>query len=379
MNRTGQVVVAHLTSAHSATDIRIQRKECLSLAAAGYHVVLIAPQDKSHIPTSSLIQEIVIPKARSRLTRMCLTSWRVVAAAVRIGADIYHAHDPELLPWLRVLKWLGKSVVYDMHENVPKAITSKPWIPDPLRKPTAMAFAFIEKLLLRNVPVVFAEESYPKDYAWVRTGAIVRNYPILDDLFAISERPYTTPTVTCLGGITPLRGSVVVLEAVKRCWKRNIAVDLEYIGTVTDEHRRMLLEAVPPDACGQFRILGYVEPDRGWRLLARAHIGMAVLAPIPNYLESVPTKVLEYMALGKAVIASNFPLYKTLVEDTGAGICVDPEDVDTIANAIEYCVTCPQQARAFGDRGRAIARERYSWHVEAEKLSTLYDFILAGS
>jgi glycosyltransferase involved in cell wall biosynthesis len=83
------------------------------------------------------------------------------------------------------------------------------------------------------------------------------------------------------------------------------------------------------------------------------------------------------MALGLPVIASNFPLYRDLVEGNGCGLCVDPLDECAIAAAIDQLITNPAEAEAMGQRGREAARTRYNWDTEAAKLLSLYALLAA--
>ena len=66
---------------------------------------------------------------------------------------------------------------------------------------------------------------------------------------------------------------------------------------------------------------GYLLPSEGWPVIARCHIGLALLKPIPNYYESYPTKLFEYMALGLPVITSNFLYTARLLKKKGADLC----------------------------------------------------------
>ena len=88
--------VVHMTSIHVIVDPRIVRKECTTLAQAGYDVTLVAAHDG---PVSSgSVRIVTVPKPKSRTERMTLTAFRVFRAALRERADVYHMHDPELLP-----------------------------------------------------------------------------------------------------------------------------------------------------------------------------------------------------------------------------------------------------------------------------------------
>ena len=82
--------VAHLTSAHPSSDVRIFRKECRSLAAAGYEVVLVAPHERDE--TIDDVRIRAVPRARNRLERMTRTAWHVVWIAAAEKPQIYHLH-----------------------------------------------------------------------------------------------------------------------------------------------------------------------------------------------------------------------------------------------------------------------------------------------
>jgi hypothetical protein len=72
---------------------------------------------------------IGVGPGRNRVDRATRTVWRVFRAARRERARIYHLHDPELLWAGLLLKLLGHKVVYDVHEDTPKQIMNKFWIP----------------------------------------------------------------------------------------------------------------------------------------------------------------------------------------------------------------------------------------------------------
>jgi len=84
------------------------------------------------------------------------------------------------------------------------------------------------------------------------------------------------------------------------------------------------------------------------------------------------------MSAGIPVIASNFPLWRELIEGEGCGLVVDPLNSREIASAIEYVLTHDDEAEAMGRRGREAVEQRYNWSHEEKKLVTLYNSLLAG-
>jgi hypothetical protein len=71
------------------------------------------------------------------------------------------------------------------------------------------------------------------------------------------------------------------------------------------------------------------------------------------------------MSAGVPVIASDFPLWRTLVEEAGAGLLVDPLDPRAIGEAIGWLLDHPEAAAAMGERGRAAVGGDLNWDHEA--------------
>ena len=135
--------VRHLTSVHAIGDNRIFYRECKSLADAGHDVALIV----GHPPTGPVagVPVIGVGPPRNRLDRATRVVWKVFRAARRERAEIYHLHDPELLWAGLLLKLLGHRVVYDVHEDAPKQIMNKPWIPWWARRVLSAGTALVER------------------------------------------------------------------------------------------------------------------------------------------------------------------------------------------------------------------------------------------
>jgi len=101
-------------------------------------------------------------------------------------------------------------------------------------------------------------------------------------------------------------------------------------------------------------------------------VGLSILMPIENYLESYSTKIFEYMAIGLPVITSNFPLYQEVVERYECGFCVDPADPQELADRITELSKNNELILEFSTNGIRAAESKFNWNREEQKLLAVY-------
>ena len=111
--------------------------------------------------------------------------------------------------------------------------------------------------------------------------------------------------------------------------------------------------------------------------LGRARAGLVLLSSTPAYLESLPTKLFEYMAAGIPVIASDFPRWREIIDAHQCGILADPTDPSAIAAAIDWIYENPTEASAMGARGRQAIESELNWESEAETMKSVYAGLLS--
>ena len=362
--------IVHMTSVATTFHVRIFARQCASLAASGNEVVLLCTHDRDETVQGVTIK--TVGKPRGRFSRMTRTVSKLFASALREKADLYVVHDPELTPVAWLLQRLGKPVVLDMHENTPKQILAKAWIPGYLRRAFSLSLAVLQRALLPRIPVVFAESSYAKHYPYVEQTATVLNMPHPGN----TSTKFEHPTVGYIGGVSTLRGNSTTLRALALLEERGVAVNYECIGPVALGHREELAAAQERLTRSQVNAPGYMRSDEGWQRIARCHIGIAVLSNTPNYYESFPGKMFEYMSFGLPVIVSDFPLYRGVVDRVGCGFCVDPEDPHALADAIEQMLANREEAAEMGRRGKRAVEEQYNWPREYQRLVAFYNGVL---
>jgi len=363
--------VVHITTVHRADDVRIAVKECGSLAADGYDVTLVAPSDGAG-PVEGM-KLLSIPRYKGRLRRMTLGVATAGRAAWRVRADLYHLHDPELIPLGAIMRIAGKQVVFDAHEDLALQVFTKQWIPSAIRPAISFGARCLQWVSERSMNrVIAATPAIAQSY---RRAVVVSNFPVLSefpahDVAAYASRPQA---VAYVGGLTEPRGVRQMIEAMDLVGP-DLDARLELAGVFSPSSLERSCQGLA--GWSRVRYHGWASRSQVGSILGHVRVGLVVLQPASNYIDSYPTKLFEYMAAGIPVIASDFPLWREIVNEGGFGLAVDPTNPRAIADAITYLLEHASEAEAMGDRGRQAVSERFNWEAQGEVLLRTYREVL---
>lgn len=368
-----EAIVIQLSTVHPPFDTRIFVKECSSLSEAGYDVHLIAQHDKDEKINEVTIHSLPIAESKiQRLTKVIPSAWRKVKAFPK--GTIIHFHDSELILVCLFLKMFGYRIVYDIHEHTPKDFLSKDWLPFVLRWPLSKMVNFLEYLagiffdgIVTVVPPV--TNRFKK-----RNVVEISNYPKLDNTFSEhfirkSKHHSDENTAIYIGSITEIRGITVMLDAINLV-NTGYHAKLRLGGKFRDED----LESKLRESKKWERVqeLGWLSIDEIWEQLSDASVGLSVLQPTPAHLVLESVKIFEYMAAGIPVIASDFPLFRNIIEKESCGVLVDPTSPQKISEALEWLFNNKDEARQMGLNGRAAIEAKYNWEIEKNELLAFY-------
>jgi glycosyltransferase involved in cell wall biosynthesis len=364
--------IVHLSSVHPRYDTRIFVKQCRSLAALGHAVTLVVADGRGdeRVDGVRIVDAGYLP---GRLQRMLRTTGRVLQAARALDADLYHLHDPELIPAGLRLKRLGKVVIFDSHEDVPVQLLAKPYLGRWTRRLLSAGYAACEGHVYRRFDALVAATPYIRERLLrIHPHTVdIDNYPILQEFDGRPDWDGKVAEVCYVGSISAIRG---IRELVRACELLRSPARLSLVGSFAEPALEREVAHFP----GWKRVDAHGHVDRSGvqAALRRAVAGLVTLHPVANYLDALPVKMFEYMAAGVPVIASRFPLWQEIVEGNQCGVCVDPGNPAAIAAAIDHFCLHPQVARRMGENGRRAIEARYNWHGEAAKLASLYEDLL---
>lgn len=365
--------IAHLTSVHSRYDTRIFLKECCSLENSVNQVSLIVADGKQdEIKNNVSIFDVGI--SPGRFGRIIKTTQRVFVKAQELNADIYHLHDPELIPIGLKLKKLGKKVIFDSHEDVSKQMMGKPYLNKPTLWVIAKTFATYERWACKQFDAIVTATPFIRDKFLAINSATVdiNNFPMLGELSSASTVWNKKKSDVCyVGGIASIRGIKEIVSALEHV---NSGTRLQLAGNFSEKSVEDKIKESP--GWQQVDELGFLDRKGVREVLSSSIAGLVTLHPIVNYVDALPVKMFEYMSAGIPVIASNFPLWREIIEGNDCGLCVDPLNPKEIAAAIDFLVCNPERAQQMGKNGQHAVTERYNWGIEEKKFLELYSKLL---
>lgn len=339
--RRARILLA--SSVHPSEDPRITFRTAGSLGAAGMAVVLATAGPPPTMPAGIRWVELRGGRPRRLL--------QVAGLARRLRPDVIALHDPELLLLGVPLAVAGRrrgrpAVVFDLHEDLPARASALGRIPARL---TRTALRLVERLMT----VTVAEASYTTIFR--RRPVLLPNHPRY-----ATFPPLPTPDAVAdragliyLGDVTRVRGAMEMVDAAAAS-----GMELRLIGRVRAELAAVLRERAARRGV-VLQLDGWMPHPEALAAVSRAAVAMCPLHDVPNYRRSLPTKVLEYLALGVPVVASDLPRTREVVAGLPGVTLVGAGEASALAAGIAAARQPAQAAAAIA--GAAAIRARFRW------------------
>lgn len=368
---TNKVRICQVTSVHSRYDVRIFQKIAKSVAANGYDSCVLVCDNLSDEVKDGVSFFSVCFIAKNRMDRI-LNSWKMLyKKALEINADIYHLHDPELLKLGIKLKKAGKKVVFDSHEDYYYKINEKEWLPKPLRKIVRFVYGHIEKRCLKRFDgLVSVTPHIVERLSRINKNTVmVTNYPT-----KLSVPNNRKERIICFaGGVSSIYNHDKIIAAIEDI------DDVRYCiaGNIDDKYKETLTK-IP--GYNKVEFLGRLSYDKVLDLYSRSTLGIVTY----SYCESLGgklgtlgvLKLFEYIQCNVPMIATDFELWKPIVEGNGVGICVDPNNVLEIRQAI-YKLLNDKNFREECIENCNKIKNAYSWASQEPILLEFYNRLIS--
>jgi glycosyltransferase involved in cell wall biosynthesis len=351
-----------MTVVHNPEDSRIRQRQIEALAAAGWHVTYVAPFRAFDLdvpparpigPDPGTLRCIDLPRSTGRRRIRAWKAARTLMRSLAQDHDVVLVHDPELLLAAAGLRM--KNLVWDVHEDPAAALKVKSWMPKVLRGPVAAAWRGAELVAEQQHHLLLAEHAYQRRFR--------RTHPVVANSVAVPKAvaPPADQRVSYLGSVTMSRGCESMIKVGRELRRRSGgAVTLEVIGDAADPEARRALRSA--SQAGDLRWLGFVPSEEALARVSGSLAGLCLLRNLPNYRISLPTKIVEYCALGVPVITTPLPLASDLVRSENVGFEVPWDDPSAVVEVILKLRSEPELRRRLGANGHQVALREHDWN-----------------
>lgn len=353
-------------------DPRVE-KEAGALVESGYRVEVLCWDRSRTLPLTQEIGGIVLRRLRAGFegrgflpVAFPIYAIKSAIIASRDDFDIIHCHDFDTLPQGVLAAALRrKRLVYDAHEHYSLMVRK-----DAGRLISAL-LDILERRLVPRADLVIAANQELLDYlrpSLAGDGVVVMNCADVEIFGRGGKIPRTKGSADRIvvfygGSLEPQRYIPELLEAVKR--------DGRVILRIAGKGRYESLVRETAASCERIVYVGYVSQEEILRETATSDVVFSMLDPAnENYRIATPVKVLEAMAVGVPVLVSRGTDIADLVEREGVGLALDWSK-ENFSRALDR-LQDPEVRRAMGERGKAVAKSRYSWKEMKQRLLDAY-------
>jgi glycosyltransferase involved in cell wall biosynthesis len=170
-----------------------------------------------------------------------------------------------------------------------------------------------------------------------------------------------------LGTLARVRRLAFIIRVLAAVKKELPDVKLYVVGRGDDprDEQELIEEATRLGVLSSLVLVGELPQAEALRYVFEADVCVSPFYPTPILNSTSPTKLIEYMAMGKAVVANDHPEQRLVIEQSGAGYCV-PYQEDAFARAVVTLLRAPELARTMGTRGRHYAVEHRAYGFIAD-------------
>lgn len=360
--------VCVISTVHPDHDTRILKQS--KTLSEYFDVSLVIQSNKRNINSINIIRLPIIKKRIQRPFLMVLALFY----AARKKYDFYIFHDPELIFVGVILKFFGKNVIYDIHEDYEMQILDKHWIPSYLRKAISRIFFIIEKTSSKFFNHVICATPYiHKKFEKITSNAIcVRNFPPKNELYtndyyqSKGEQNEEQFKILYVGVISDERCILNILNAIQD-------IECEFILAGKFSPKGLKEVCMEHPSWNKVRYLGFINRDKFSLLLKECDLGLLLFKPINNHIDSMPNKMFEYMSGGLFQLSSNFAHWKEIIEKNEIGVTVNPINEYEISSAIIDAKKNRSNIAKKRNNIRNTFLNSFTWEKEASAFLKAFD------
>lgn len=363
-----------LTGLYSRTDPLIVERQGRSLVENGFRVTYLVCdlKEKESVYGIDIQSTDYIPK--NRIDRFLYSKQHVLRYALEIDADIYQISDPEHISLVRALKKKGKKVIFNLREFYPDMIKRKTYLPRLIRWVAGGFFSGLMRLYFKDYDAIITPDH-------IDANTLIEKYKVPHSFFVANfpriniTTPFTYEDYLQRGNVLCYEGTIYESSRQDNVFEALEGLpDVKYILAGKIDENYDWIKSLP-----YWRKVEFIDGftlDELAVIFSRSSIGNVFRNFISKHGSYGIMKIFETMGAGLPVLLSDLPLYREIVNKYHCGICVNPNDVDSIRSAIKYLVDHKKEAYEMGQNGMRAVLEEYNWDNEAKKYVSIINDIL---
>ena len=361
--------VCHVSMRRSATDRRIFHKECKSLSDGGFEVTyIVVNQDVTN--SWPINVEAVSVAKRSLLYRKRVND-ALFKKAMSVHAQIYHIHEPELLPTALKLKDYGKRVIYGAHQDTELFKLSYHWGPKFVRS------YFAKQAIQKELKIAAQLDGIITETPWLRkkftavNSAVVdaADYPRLEDFPNASYQKSATELLQ-IGNLDRSKNAKILVETVGIAHKV-----LNLLGEVKGKKLRKILTKIP--GWSYVREQGLQKLANRIPFFQQTALGLLTYRKNAYNQAKLPPELFELLAAGIPVLLPDFDLWKSHFQGQKIGKFSDTADTKALSRSLQMMLDNPAELAQFSKNAREAFEQCFNWKNESKKYMILYRKIAA--
>lgn len=359
------VKVCHVISGYHRTDARVFQRQCKSLKNADFEVSLLTNDGQPEETIDGIKVYHTKSYWPSRIKVLLFAKKQFLSAALEIDADIYQMHSPELISLGTELQKRGKKVVYDAHEDLPRHIMEKEWLPELFRKPISWITERFMNNHLSKYDAIVSPHTHVVQYLSKinKNVELIANFPIVVSDYPFSEEDYLKrEKIMCYTGtVYSYSNQEVIIDAIAQV----NGIRYEIAGYIDPTHLDSLSKHPSFDKVNFLGRIPWVQMQSFYHKTIMGIVVYDYKLNLGYKLGSYGTnKIFEYMETGLPFICTDYILWKEIVDQHNCGICVEPGNLEQIKNAISYLLDNPKVAFEMGQNGRRAVKEKFNWRSQ---------------
>jgi glycosyltransferase involved in cell wall biosynthesis len=364
------LVVCHLTTAHRSDDVRIVNRECRSLSKLSIHnIILAAPGSNPNLAGIGFLS--LGDRPNNRIRRLFYSQYKAAYAFTKIKAQVWHIHDPELLPIAVILILLRRKIIWDSHEDYFQQFDLnseyRTYLPRFLKRVVSEIALFFLRFIDRHAAgIIAATEKIKISYSNLNTEVVGNEARIEEFLHAKAK--FENRKLLFIGSLSQDHCFPEIVTAISNIENLELIV----AGNCNDEE---MFQKSKEILGAKLTYFGWVSRSQLLELISQSSLGLVTYKNTPTYNESRPTKLFEFLMSGLPVVGTPIKPVEFFLGESQGGIVSKGFESQDIESAIREMLNSKSVWTQKSRAGKTWAVKNASWEGSEKRLLKVYEQI----